>query len=79
MTRDNASQMIRVALSVATGRKDVEIADNTHLVADDILDSLDASVYLLELERASGKKITDKDVEDFNLFQISNMVDWLCK
>lgn len=79
MSQDEVGQMIRAALSVATGRKDIEVTDSTHLVRDNILDSLDASVYLLELERASGKKITDKDVEDFNLFQISNMVDWLCK
>lgn len=79
MIHNEAIELIRGALGTATGRKNVGFAEETHLVDSGILDSLDASVFLLELEKASGKKITDQEVEANNLFQVSNMVAWLCR
>jgi len=79
MNREEAGNTIRAALAKATGRSDLEYENETHLVEGEILDSLDASVFLLELEKASGKTITDKDVETHDLFRVSNLIDWLCK
>jgi acyl carrier protein len=71
--------MVQKALVAATGKKSVQFSGETHLVESGVLDSLDSSVFLLELEKASGSKITDQDVEKNNLFKVSNMVAWLCK
>lgn len=79
MTKDEATNAIRAALAKATGRTDLEYGDDTHLVEGEILDSLDASVFLLELEKTSGTKIADKDVETHDLFRVSNLTNWLCK
>lgn len=79
MNRENAAEIIRAALLKATGQSDLEYGDETHLVGSELLDSLDASVFLLELEKASGKQITDQDVEIHDLYHVSKLTDWLCR
>jgi len=79
MNSVEAINLVRDALSTATGKKSVEVNKDLHLVDSGMLDSLDASVFLLELEKASGRKITDQEVESHNLYQVSNMVEWLCR
>lgn len=79
MTEEKAAELIRAALATALGRQNKQITGDTHLTESGILDSLDASVFLLELEKASRRKITDQDVEQHDLFQVSSLVAWLCK
>ncbi len=76
MERGEYLQVIRTALSKAVNR-DYEISEDTHLVDEELLDSLDSAVFLLEVERATGKKLPEADVETKNLFQVRNLVDYL--
>lgn len=79
MNHEEASNVIAAALAKATGKRNIELEPDTHLVESGILDSLDASVFLLEVEKMTGKKITDQEVEDEMLFRVDNLTRWLCK
>ena len=65
-------------VEITVGKK-ITFDENAHLVKDEILDSLDSSVYLLEVERKFGVKLDDETVEKFDLFSVSKMIDFLSK
>lgn len=69
-------QTIQAALNDAMG-KETEISAENHLIHDDILDSLDSAVFLLNLETATGKKLPENDVEEKDLFQVQKLIDYL--
>lgn len=53
-----------------------EISKSTHLLEEDILDSLDALVFFLELEKISGVKIKDEDFDDQNIYIVENILNY---
>ena len=55
----------------------VEISEETHLINDEIVDSLDSAVFLLEIEKLTDVKLTDKDVEERDLFKVANLIDFI--
>lgn len=60
--------------SKTTGRSDLDISAETDLIADDILDSLDWSVFLLDLEKHFDISIPDDLVEEHNLQVAGNLM-----
>lgn len=68
--------IIQDSLNDALGREYV-ITEENHLINDEILDSLDSAVYLLNVETASGKKLPEDKVEDLDLFSVKNMIAFL--
>jgi acyl carrier protein len=71
-------EKLNMIVGGAVGRK-VEFDESAHLTNDEILDSLDSSVYLLEIERDFNVKLDDETVENHDLFLVSNMIDFLSK
>ena len=55
----------------------VEITEETHLIDNGVVDSLDSAVFLLEVEKKSGVKLSDKDIEELDLFNVANMLTFL--
>lgn len=64
MNKQDAMQII-VETLYSVCNKQVVINDSTDLLADNILDSLDAMVFIMEIENRTGKKIS----EDINLIE----------
>ena len=52
--------------------------NNTDLLAEGILDSLDAMTFLFHIEKKVGKKITEID-DEFEDFRISSLLSILSK
>ena len=72
----NLQSLIEAALTDAVGRA-VEISPDTHLINDEVLDSLDSAVFLLNVEKASNVKLPEKEVEDQDLYKVSNLIAYL--
>ena len=70
--------MIKSALDDAVGQP-VEITPGTHLTQEALLDSLDSAVFLLNIEKASGVKLSEEAVEQYDLFKVSNLIDYIEK
>jgi acyl carrier protein len=68
--------LIEAALTDAVGRP-INVSQDTHLINDEVLDSLDSAVFLLNVEKASNIKLPEKDVEDQDLFKVSNLIAYL--
>lgn len=78
MTRDEAFSMIKNALDAVEPGKSEGVAEDTHLVEDNILDSLDAMSFLFELEGLHGSSF--KEINDtFTDFRVSVILDILEK
>ena len=76
MSREEILKMINTALNEAIERE-VELNEDTHLIEDEIIDSLDSAMFLLKLEKTSGKEIPDVAVEENNLFKVGNLINYL--
>ncbi len=81
MTEQEALELIRKALEKAlegkkpADRKDISaITSDTDLIAEEIIDSLDALVFLMELEQMSGKDIPDEVTEEEGFYRVGNIV-----
>ena len=67
---------IQVALDDALGEHK-SITTKTHLTKDDILDSLDSAVFLLNLETEFQKKLPEEAVQQLDLYLIENLINYL--
>lgn len=76
MTREQALGMIKSALEETGKGLSSRVSDNTDLINDKILDSLDTMNFLFELEKIRGGKIEAID-DTFEDFRISTIVDLL--
>ncbi|HEB73522.1 MAG TPA: acyl carrier protein [Nitrospirae bacterium] len=76
MTEEEALRHITAAVQVAVS-KDVAITIETDLVEEDILDSLDSMVFVLELQDAIGKEIPDIDFVAEGLFKVRKLVPFV--
>ena len=57
----------------------LNITEETALVGEGILDSLEFMNYLTTVEETFDTSISDNDIEKYQLGKISNMIDFLSK
>jgi acyl carrier protein len=77
MDRDAAFQAIRTAVERAR-KEPVEITPDTDLVGEEILDSLDAMVFLMELEELTGVSFPeDADPVELGAYRVPTLLDHL--
>jgi acyl carrier protein len=76
MTREDALAAITKALTTTVGDIDGAITEDTDLVEDGMLDSLDSMTFLFELENDLGMKLEaiDETYEDFRVVSIVDIV-----
>jgi len=77
MTEPDAYQLIVAALTKVAPRKAPMVTQETDLLANDILDSLDVMNFLFEVEQRLGKKLTAID-ETYNDFRIQSLIKVIC-
>ena len=74
MTREEALAAITKALTTTVGDVDGTISEDTNLVDDGMLDSLDSMTFLFELETDLGMKLAAID-ETYDDFRVGSIVD----
>jgi acyl carrier protein len=74
MTRDEALAAITKALTATVGSVDGDLTEETNLVEDGLLDSLDSMTFLFELENDLGSKLEAID-ETYDDFRVGALVD----
>jgi acyl carrier protein len=76
MTREEALTAITKALTTTVGDVDGTIGEDTNLVDEGMLDSLDSMTFLFELENDLGMKLEaiDETYEDFRVGSIVDIV-----
>lgn len=74
MTRDEALAAVTKALAATVGDVTGTITEDTNLVGDGILDSLDSMTFLFELENDLGSKLEAID-ETYDDFRVGSIVD----
>jgi acyl carrier protein len=76
MTREEALAAITKALTATVGSVDVDVTEETNLVDDGLLDSLDSMTFLFELENDLNTKLDaiDETYEDFRVGSIVDIV-----
>lgn len=74
MTRDEALAVITKALIATVGSVDGDLAEDTNLVDDGLLDSLDSMTFLFELENDLNTKLDAID-ETYDDFRVGAIVD----
>lgn len=74
MTREEALAAITKALVATVGSVDGDITEETNLVDDGLLDSLDSMTFLFELENDLGQKLEAID-ETYEDFRVGSLVD----
>ena len=76
MTREEALAAITKALTATVGSVDGEVTEDTNLVEDGLLDSLDSMTFLFELENDLDTKLDaiDETYEDFRVGSIVDIV-----
>ncbi len=76
MTREEALTAITKALTTTVGDIDGTLGEDTNLVDEGMLDSLDSMTFLFELENDLGLKLEaiDETYEDFRVGSIVDIV-----
>ena len=74
MTREEALAAITKALSATVCSVDGDVTEETNLVEDGLLDSLDSMTFLFELENDLGSKLEAID-ETYDDFRVGAIVD----
>ena len=76
MTREDALAAITKALTTTVGDAVGPIGEDTNLVVDGMLDSLDSMTFLFELENDLGMKLgaIDETYEDFRVGALVDIV-----
>ena len=76
MNNVDIMELIDKAIEKATGNT-FELTEETNLIESEILDSLDSMVFILELEKATGKKFPEEDLEEEGFFKVGKIVAFL--
>lgn len=58
-------------------RPGIKISMDIDLKEDLRLDSLDIISFLFDVERETGVKIPEEDIDSFNLFNLGNLIKYL--
>ncbi|MBI1385031.1 MAG: hypothetical protein GC150_08990 [Rhizobiales bacterium] len=76
MTRDEAIGHIRAALKEVLSKDLGQLSEATHLLQDNVLDSLDTMNFLFKLEKRIGKKldVIDESFTDFRIGVIADLI-----
>jgi acyl carrier protein len=77
MTEQQALQLINEALRKTLNDPKASAGIDTDLVSEDILDSLDGMVFLLEISEKSGKSFPEKDLVELGFFRVRKLVEIL--
>lgn len=73
MTREEAFALVVNSIEKATKNRPEGLTEDTDLVADDVIDSLDSMTILFEMEDAVGGSLGVSD--DYEDYKISALVD----
>lgn len=76
MTRDEAMKLICAALDETKLGLSAKVTEDTDLIAESLIDSLDSMNFLFELETQFGGKLTAID-ESYSDFRIIKLIDIL--
>jgi acyl carrier protein len=77
MTEQQALQLINETLRNVLRDPKVSATLDTDLVADNVLDSLDGMVFLLEISEKTGKSFPEKDLVKVGFFRVRKLVEIL--
>lgn len=77
MTQDQALGAITDALRKTLKRDDISVTMKTDLRGEDILDSLDAMVFFLELSQHTSKQFPEKDLVEQGFYKVERIVSFL--
>ena len=77
MTEQQALQLINETLRNVLKDPKVSATLDTDLVADNVLDSLDGMVFLLEISEKTGKSFPEKDLVKLGFFRVRKLVEIL--
>lgn len=76
---DSTAALDAIRTAVERARKEpVEVTEQTDLVGEQILDSLDAMVFLMELEDLTGVGFPeDADLVELGAYRVPTLIDML--
>ena len=77
MTEQQALQLINETLRSVLRDPKVSATLDTDLVADNVLDSLDGMVFLLEISEKTGKSFPENDLVKLGFFRVRKLVEIL--
>lgn len=77
MTEQQALQIINEALRKTLNDAKASAGIDTDLVGENILDSLDGMVFLLEISEKTGKTFPEKDLVELGFFRVRKLVEIL--
>jgi acyl carrier protein len=77
MDQQQALDAITQALRTALNDDTATVMIDTDLLGEDILDSLDGMVFLLELSAFTDKKFPEKDLKEQGFFKVRKLVDYM--
>ena len=75
MNEQQALQLINETLRKVLNDEKVTATIDTDLVADNVLDSLDGMVFLLEISEKTGKAFPEKDLVKLGFFRVRKLVE----
>ena len=78
MDKGQALDAIKKALKIVLG-SDVEFGEQTDLIGEKIIDSLDGIRFIFELEELTSVKFPERDLEEEGFFKVAKLVDYLQK
>jgi acyl carrier protein len=77
MNQQQALEAINAALRKTLEKESVSVTMQTDLVGEEIVDSLDGMVFLLELSGMTDKKFPDTDLVEQGFFKVKKLVGFL--
>lgn len=77
MTEVEAYQLIVGAIAKVAPSKATSVTEDTDLLTEGVLDSLDVMNFLFELEQRLGRKLTAID-ETYNDFRVRSLTKIIC-
>ena len=77
MDQQQALDAITQALRTALNDTGATVTIDTDLLGEDILDSLDGMVFLLELSAFTDKKFPEKDLKEQGFFKVRKLVEFM--
>lgn len=77
MTEVEAYQLIVGAIAKVAPNKATSVTEDTDLLTDGVLDSLDVMNFLFEIEQRLGRKLTAID-ETYNDFRVRSLTKIIC-
>jgi len=77
MNKQEALDAINISLRKALGDESVTVGQGVDLIEQEILDSLDGMVFILELSGYTTKKFPETDLVDLGFYGVDKLVEFL--